>query len=384
MRRLAAVLLVLVLAVVMAVTFVPPVRTAATTLLLVPELLDLPVRPLSALSARPTRETTTYADPPDRLDIYLPAGARRDGSRPAVVLQLGIHPQPLDHPDVVAVADAFARIGLVVGVPDSTALRDTRVEPEEPDRLARAVEVVAARPEVDPARVGLAGFSAGASLSLVAAAEPSIADRLRFVSAFGAYADARLLLVDVATRTAVRDGATIAWPVEPRIRGDILTLLLAALGDDAAAADLRVALEPAVLAETPPTGPDPAVEARFTGDALAAYRLFTAADRTAAERALVDASPTLLERLEAISPVAVADAIRAPVYLLHGEPDRSIPVTHAWVLRDVLPAGTVRKMTTFGRFEHIQPGEGGLGLEDLPDVWALTLHLHDLVATATE
>ena len=63
------------------------------------------------------------------MDVYLPAGARPGAGLPAVVLALGVHPAPIDDPRIVKIATAIARAGVVVGVPDSTALRELRVTP---------------------------------------------------------------------------------------------------------------------------------------------------------------------------------------------------------------------------------------------------------------
>ena len=57
-------------------------------------------------------------------------------------------------------------------------------------RRRRAFGLLASRPEVDPQRVGIAGFSVGGSLAVLAAADPRIAERVRFVNAFGAFGDA--------------------------------------------------------------------------------------------------------------------------------------------------------------------------------------------------
>src|SRR5688500_12447925 len=208
----------------------PPVRTAVRTAALVPELLELPLKPLSALIPAPSLTTTTYGAPPDRLDIYVPHDATAADARPAVVLALGVHPPPLDDPEVVRLATSIARLGVVVAVPDSTELRLTRVLPTEAAHLADAVLVTAARPEVDPTGVGLAGTSAGASIALIAAADPRISADIRFVSAFGGYADAELLLIDVATRTAQAgeppgDQAR-PWSPDAGIRRDVMELMI--------------------------------------------------------------------------------------------------------------------------------------------------------------
>ncbi|HWH37629.1 MAG TPA: hypothetical protein VNT28_07635 [Candidatus Limnocylindrales bacterium] len=341
-------LLVVLGAYVIGLLFVPPVQTATRTVVLLPELVQLPVRPLSWLTPEPRRETTSYGQPADRLDLYLPADARPNGRHPAVVLALGVHPQPLDSPDVVRIASAIARLGVVVGVPDSTALRETRIEPSEPAHLADAVIVVAARPEVDRERVGLAGFSAGGSVALIAAADPRITSELRFVSAFGAYADATTLLIDVATRTTILDGQIVDWPADEGITRDLRALYRQASGDPGA------------------------TEA-----------LFSASNRLAARAVIEGRTPQLEQDLAAISPLRNVDGVRAPVFLLHGDGDNAISVAHSIVIADALGERVV-KFTRFGQFGHGQPGQAGFGAEDLPDLWALLLYLHEVVAVTTE
>lgn len=374
----------LLLAYLVGVLFIPGVQTATRAALLVPELIELPIRPLSAFTPDPVRSTTTYGSPSDRMDVYMPAGAQPTANLPGVVLVLGVHPQPIDHPDVVRIAASISRLGVVVGVQDSTALRETRVEPEEPAHLADAVLVLAALPEVNRQRIGIAGFSAGASIALMAAADSRIAADLRWVSNFGGYASAEMLLVDVATRTMELDGEVIDWQPDGGIRQDVLNLLLAAIDPPDVRQPLRDELEPIVAADEPPTGPDPAVEGRFDGDARVAYRLFTADSRTAAEAALADASPELHEELALISPLTFVDDISAYVFTMHGVADNAIAYSHAVALHEQLDPAVVGRFTSFGRFGHAQPGQDGLGLDDIPDIWQLTLHLHHIVAAATE
>jgi dienelactone hydrolase len=318
------------------------------------------------------------------MDLYYPAPVQPDRSRPAVVLSLGIHPLPLDHPDIVRVAAGIARLGVVVGVPESSALRETRITPDEPRRFAEAFQVVLGLPEVDPERVGIAGFSAGASVAIVAAADPHIADGVAFLSAFGGYADAEMLIVDVATRTVERNGVVMPWPAEPGIRRDVAALVVNELPQSAERDRLAELIAPSVASDQPPSGPDPeVVHSLVNPDARAVYRLFTAASRPDARAAMADVGDSLRVPLAAISPVAAAARVRAPTYLLHGEGDRAIPVTHAYLLADALPDGVVRRLTVFRLFQHGQPGAEGLGLAELPDVWQLYAYLYDLVAHVT-
>jgi dienelactone hydrolase len=356
-----------------------PIRTLLITANLVPQLFVGGAG--SSRVDEPTRETVTYGSPADRMDVYVPAGARPGSGLPAVVLALGVHPLPIDDPTIVKLASAMARAGVVVGVPDSSALRQLRVTPAEPGHLADAALALADRPEVDGSRVGLAGFFAGASMALDAAADPRLQGHLQWVSSFGGYADADRLLVDVASRTTLNaDGTVSPWLPDARIRGDILELVIQALPDDGQRDPLRRVLQPIVADDGPHYGP-PANT--FTGDAARVIELFTARDRGGAEKAVKGLSPELRAQLAGISPTTYADDIHVPVYLLHGVTDNAIPVAHAELLRQAL-GDRVARLTEFGRFGHGQPGAGGLSIDDANDVFALFLYLRDVVAAATE
>lgn len=362
----------------------PPVRTVLITATLVPEMLDMGVQPLSAVSGEPRRETVSYGTPADRMDVYTPDGAVAGARLPAVVLALGVHPAPIDDPSIVRIATAIARTGVVVGVPDSTALRELRVTLAEPGHLADAALALADRPEVDGSRVGLAGFSAGASMALDAAADPRLAGHLDFVSSFGAYASAERLLVDVASRTTLNeDGAVSPWEPDRGIRHDLLELAIQALPDDGQRDPLRNTLGPVVASDDPSQLPSIDLPQPFTGDAQRVFELFTADDRPTAQAAVDALSPDLHAQLAGISPTTFADRIQVPVFLLHGVTDTAIPVAHAALLRDAL-GPRVGRYTEFGRFGHGQPGTNGLSVDDGGDIVQLALYLRDVVAAATE
>lgn len=381
-RRVGAVILALII-LLLPLPYTAPVRTSVLTGALLVELLDLPVRPLSDSVPEPIRVTTTYGQPADRLDVYVPVGADARSRLPGVVLALGVHPQPIDHPDISRVAMAISRLGVVVGVPDSTPLRNLEVTPAEPAHLADAVLALRGWSSVDSGRVGLAGFSAGASIALIAAVDERIADQLLFVSAFGGYADAELLLVDVATRTAIVDGSERPWHPDPGIRGDVLALTLATLSSTDARDDLRARIAPFVEADAAPRGPRDEDLAHLHGDARAIYLLLSASGREQAQSAIAGFSAELRARLVGISPLDFVERVRAPVFLLHGEPDTAISVGHAALLAERI-GDRVARFTRLGEFGHGDPTQQGLGPDDMTDVWELYLYLRDIVAATIE
>jgi pimeloyl-ACP methyl ester carboxylesterase len=339
---------------------------------------------LAATTPEPHRTSVDYGPGADRMDVYRPGGSADGPDRPAVLLVLGVSPVPLDDERVVRVGTALARLGLVVGVPSSADLIAARLVADEPGRVVAAYRTLAGLPGVDPDRIGMAGFSVGGSLALIAAVDPVIADEVAYVNAFGSYADASTLLVDVATRTMERDGTTVAWQPGRLAREVFFGMILDAVPGGQARAAFRDVVGPAVLRDGPAPGSfDASFAAMLDGDALAAYRLATAPDRTTARGAIEDLSDARRAVLDAVSPLGVLGGIRAPVFLMHEATDDAIPVSHLAPLAEAVPEGSRRLVTEFRLFDHVEVRQG-IGLEDAPELIRLYGHLVDLVGIALQ
>ena len=228
LRRIGLVLLVLAI---VAVAW-EPTRVGLQTAVLLPNLLGADVKPLSLFSETPRRSAVEYRPGPDGgapelAELWLPSWASPDRRAGAILLVLGVNNVGRNQVVVARVADALARTGLAVLVPDSRVLLEGRLEVGEIDGVVRAFDLLASRPEVDPQRVGMAGFSVGGSLALLAAADPRIAERVRFVNAFGAFGDASTYLASVAAN-AYRDesGTEVSWTPSPLAREVYLRFML--------------------------------------------------------------------------------------------------------------------------------------------------------------
>lgn len=120
--------------------------------------------------SREVVEVQVDADVTVRATIAAPVGAR--GDRPGVVFMHGAG--TATHENFVALTTDLASAGIVTMVPDK---RDDTYSTRERDYVAMAedyldsLEVLRARPGVDPARVGLYGESEGAMSAPIAAVE---------------------------------------------------------------------------------------------------------------------------------------------------------------------------------------------------------------------
>jgi acetyl esterase/lipase len=381
LRRIGLALIVLV---VVAVAW-EPTRVGIQTAVLLPNLLDAGPKPLNLFSAEPQRMAVEYrpgadgADP-ELAELWLPAWASPDQRAGAMLLVLGVNNVGRNHPVVARVADGLARTGVAVLVPDSRVLLEGRLEVDEVDGVVRAFELLAARPEVDPERVGIVGFSVGGSLALLGAADPRIAEEVQWVNAFGAYADARTYLAAVSAHAHRDDeGAEVPWTPSPLAREIYLGFMLDQVPVAADRRALEDAIGPAVLAaERPP--PDAELRAALTDDvARTIHDLLTAQSLSDAERA-IDALPAQGQAfIDAISPVSRVGGLRAAIHLMHETEDHHVPLVESRELASVLAdAGLLRAHTEFRLFDHVQPDDVDL-LAAAPELVKLLLHVRALM-----
>jgi dienelactone hydrolase len=380
LRRISLALLVLVVA----MAAWEPTRVAMQTALMLPNMLGAGPQPLTIFSPTPLRLSVPYravaGGEPDLAELWLPEWASAERPAGAMLLVLGVNSVGRNHPAVVRVADALARTGVAVLVPDSRALLEGRLEVGEIDGVVDAFRLLATRPEVDRERLGIVGFSVGGSLALLAARDPSIASQVRWVNAFGAFADARTYLTSVAAHAYVGPGRELrSWLPTPLAREVYLAFLLDQVEEPDDRAALEAGLGDAVLAGER-SSPDRALrESLQTDVARTVHDLLTATTLTEAVRFIDHLPDESLAFVDAISPVRHLAGLRASVYLMHETEDHHVPFMQSRTLAEALEqAGRLADHTEFRLFDHVQPDDLDL-VAAAPELWKLLLHVRQLM-----
>ncbi len=361
-----------------------PTRVAMQTAVMLPNMLGAGPQPLTLLSPTPRRTSLPYrvsdGGEGDLAELWLPAWASAERPAGAILLVFGVNNLGRNHPAIVRVADALARTGVAVLVPDSRTLLAGRLEVREIDGVVDAFRLLATRPEVDRDRMGIVGFSVGGSLALLAARHPSIASQVRWMNAFGAFADARTYLAAVSAHAYPGSGTeAVDWTPTPLAREVYLHFLLDQVED----ADDRDALdaafsEPILAAERP--APDPALRSSLSAESgRAVHDLLTAGSLEEALRAIDGLPAESLAFIDAISPARHVDGMRADVYLMHETADHHVPFVESRELATAFErAGRLADHTEFRLFDHVQPDDLDLGAA-APELWKLLLHVRQLM-----
>ena len=359
--------------------------SALQTAVLLPNLLDAGPKPLNLFSEAPQRSAVEYrpgvdGGDPELAELWLPSWASADRPAGAMLLVLGVNNVGRNHPVVARVAEGLARTGVAVLVPDSRVLLEGRLEAGEVDGVVRAFELLADRPEVDPERVGIVGFSVGGSLALLAAADPRIASDVQWVNAFGAFADASTYLASVASHAhRGSDGEEVPWTPSPLAREIYLRFMLDQVPDEADRLLLEAALADAVLAAdraprtrscAPRSRPMPPVPSTTSSPPR----------RSPRREAVIGSLPEGAQGfIGAISPLQHLDGLAADVHLMHETEDHHVPFTESRALASALEsAGLLRAHTEFRLFDHVQPDDVDL-VAAAPELVKLLLHVRALM-----
>lgn len=209
-----------------------PATTVIHTAAFAAQVLPSPAKFQPWITVEPERREISFQrhdGTEGEADVYvIPDGKRRA----AVLVFLGANAAGADDPDVINLGQALARTGFAVMYYWSPTMGEqAQIDAGEIVNLVAAFEHLREEEYVDPERVGLAGFSVGASFALVAAADPRIADDIAFVNAFGGYYDTSDLVVQIAASHAIEDDGDRDWEVDQLTRRVYNNMLIDSIDD---------------------------------------------------------------------------------------------------------------------------------------------------------
>jgi pimeloyl-ACP methyl ester carboxylesterase len=306
----------------------------------------LPSR-LSMQTPAPQRETFRYPTSHGErtADLY----RSPDGSLAGIVLVPGAAAHGFRDSRVVAVARTLARLRFAVLVPDMPGVRRYRVRETDAHEVAEAFDWLLTRPGLVPeGRAGIAGFSYGVGPVLIAAMQPGIYERVRFVMSVGGYFNLHNVIAyfttgyaDTAAARAIDETRTGGLrPPHPYsqavfIRSN-LDLLERPVDRGFMSSYANYLVDISAEAEEPAPG-------TLAPDARAFYRLLTNHDPSAVPHLIEDLSGNVRRLIEGLNPAAHdLSRLRARLILLHGRSDNLIPYTESVALAQALPEGQAR------------------------------------------
>jgi hypothetical protein len=288
----------------------------------------------AAVSPPPRAGETTerLAGTDTRVSWWRPGWGER---HPGVMVANGATSLGNDDPETRRLAEALARGGYLVMLPEFAFLKAGRFDQGATAQLNAAFAVLRGSPETAGQPVGAFGSSIGGGIMLAAAGQGSALGQAAYLAVLGTYYDLDTYLASVASGTQPQGGALEPWPADPEVRDRLPAAALAAFDADADRAALRAALD---------AGGYDAVLARLRG-------------LPASMRATLDS----------LSPRAVWTSVRPPVFWLHDANDRFEPIAEAEAAIAAHRDGPT-ELTVSHLISHAAPVGGEQGPND-PGFW---------------
>lgn len=276
-----------------------------------------------------------------------------------IVLVPGAAPQGRDDERVVALAEAAARQGRMVVVPELDVYGE-RLTTADIERI----RAVAGDLAVEHGPVVLAGISFGGSLSLLAAADSRAAEDVALVATLGAYGDLLAVAESALVGHVTYRGDTYLWDADPRAPQVVADELVRML-DDAEADAVRRVLDGEEPADT------------LTEELAAVVGLIGADDQEAFHAAARHMPDALHEVIATFSPIRHAESIAVPVVAMHARDDPVIPYVELIRLESALDEIEALHLDGFGHvgIELASPRELADALGDLRGVWRFATRL---------
>lgn len=320
-RRLTFVLVVVAIA----ILWRPLIRPLGAGAILVADIYS---------SALWDRNVAAYVTPPPRVED----GTERIGAQdmrvtwwipgwgslhPAVMLVNGATEKGNDDPETRRLAEALARAGYLVMLPEFPFIKAGRLEREATSILDAAFARAIARPETRGMAVGAFGFSVGGGMLLAAASRPGALSGASYIGALGAYFDLDTYLASVLSLTQRRNGTLEPWDADAEVRLRLPVAAAEALANtndrERITAELRST--GGRLSGEPPSG--------LGTEGAALWRALSATDYDIAIERLNQLPASLREVFDSLSPRTTWSSLRPAVFWLHDIGDRFEPVSEA-------------------------------------------------------
>ena len=291
-----------------------------------------------------TRTLARLAKPPVVADDVLAGTSStivRPGSPPpwpALVFVNGATPDGRAHPMVLRLSLALARSGQLVLIPDLPGIAGGELSPATLAAANEYVRAAADSAEAAHGRIGLAGVSVGASLALLTAAEPGLAERISVVACVAPYTDMANVML-LATTGMYRRGERFEPYAVPEylwvgLARSVTAILPPSPGLQALCVELRT---------VDPASPDPAAAFRDRSyqelgeEAASVLALLTNRDPARFDDLYAGLPAHVRATVEELSPLRAAPGLRAPVEIVTAPRDRYFPVAESRALVDASP-----------------------------------------------
>jgi len=331
----------------LAVFFTTPFgQPALKTILLVPEVVpSFPVKPLGWVSKAPavSEVNLQVGDKEIKADLYRP---KDNKEHPAVIFTLGTIVTRKD-PAVTKFAQALARTGFVVLLPDLPDFLSGFIWTDSVETLISSVQYLENQEYVVQDRIGLIGFCVGGSVSILAAEDKTISDKVNFIIAVSPYFDTYTSLKAIFTEQIGEPGNLRSWQSALVTKETLARGFIELVNDQNDREVFRQWFLRRKLFDTP--------KLELKEDSRKIFDFITNSDYVRYDQFWENLPQETKAVLLELSPKEKIGNLRANVFILNDKKDTLVPSAEGKQLTESLTRDKVNYLE-IDSFEHVRPG----------------------------
>lgn len=323
-------------------------KSVAKTVLLTTEAVpDFPIRPLQTFTKDPKIEEVTIKTVDGKeikADLYRPPDNKK---YPAIVLTVGTIVTRKDA-IVTKFSQALSRVGFVVLVPDLPDFLSGFVWTDSVNTLISSVEFLDGQPYVNKNKIGFVGFCVGASVSILAAEDQRIADKVAYISAISPYFDLIGITKAITSRYAENtQGELKPWESNQLSTESVVKGYSNYLGNER---ERELLINYFLKGEEIPSQ---SFEG-FSEEAKSIYDLLANRDQGQFNQVFKNLPQELQALAAELSPSTKIDNLKAKMFVLNDKKDTFVPEVEGVKLAKSLPKSQIY-FVEIDSFEHVNP-----------------------------
>ncbi len=301
-------------------------------------------------------------------DLYRP---QKKGNYPATIFSLGTEGFN-NSPNVKRYATLFAKAGFVVLVPNIPDLINITLKDSTVGDMVSLFEFLYSKDFVDKDNIGFSGVCAGGSMSLIAAADSRISDKVAYVNVISPYFDVRDLSYELFTARVWENGEEITWRPNPDAQHSLKLWYVNFIDDEKEREEVKnTVIESKTLSDN---------ELRsLSEESRAILRLLQNSNPDDFEKLEADLPAVVKFQVEKMSPRSSASSLKAKVYVLSDIYDGWVYNSHSRKLAESLPDDQIR-FTTVESLQHVIFGREFKRMGLVRDGVKVFLHVYSLLS----
>jgi pimeloyl-ACP methyl ester carboxylesterase len=268
-------------------------------------------------------------------------------------------------------------------VPDLKGMKSFRILFSDVDDIVTSVHYLASLADiVDESKMGIMGFSYAAGPTIMAAADPTLRDRVKFVVSFGGYYDP-INVIRFITTGYYEYGDEKGF-LQPQPYGKWIFFMnnVDYVENDKDRKILREIFKNEQM-DTPADVAPLLAELSPQGKYL--YELLTNKDPKRVDELFKRIDPRVRDYLAKLSVAPLIPSVRARFLIGHGTTDPLIPYTESMRLADAIGNQSRVHLAILRLFAHVDPARRSFSAKEyltvyLPSVWQFYYLVYDLLS----